>query len=455
MKIKTRKKSIIIFAALVGFALFCFGLGRVIQLTERLSARRQADALVSQAKYTEAAELYRHAGYGELEVKANELETQAEYERAIALMEGGEPEAARDMLLSLGAYRDSEELLSDCGFRIARNLFESGEYKEALDILGTLPDYPGASELNVKVKAALYAQAKELAKQFRLSEAAEMFECLEDYEDSPQLLKCCRRVSSIDTAKKLLTKEHMLYESDDAVCYAFEEGYLVMPRRCTDDTRFLIYYPGGREVQCSLDFVVAYFRHPAPDTMVFFARTNGLSDFRPRNTITVNKLERLAAEKGLFVHDISVAGSSLGAYVAMQAVLYCREDFGLSADCAMLYDCGSDWLEVELTLNEEQCAKAAEIGTQFLLFEGFDIGMNRPAIVRLVEAGNDVVVVVCANDDHEGITTDALSLGILDWALGDRSEWFEHSNYRFVPLYPGSTYPNDESNPYYQYQSFP
>lgn len=455
MKITDRKKLIIeITAAAAAAIVLGFIIYKQVSLAGRLDARRTADDLVSQGRYIEAASIYSQSGYTELEAEAMALEKQAEYKMAKTQMDGGEFTLAKSGFLALGNYLDSPELAEQCDYLLARRYIADGDSESALDILDLIPEYPGSTEAITLAKQNLYAQAQEQAAMFDIAEAGRLFERLGDYEDSRALRQCCERVGKIDTSKKLLTKERIKFEDENNICYELEEGYLVTPRKCDSKTRFLLYYPGGIDNPVSLDFVVDYFLHPSPNTMVFFAYSNSLYDFHPRNTLSVNTFERLAAERGVFIHRLSIAGSSNGVYVALHAVRYCWEDFGIRIDCAMLYDCGSDWLEAELTMNEEQCLEAAQIGTQFLLFEGVDIGMNREAIVRLVEAGNNVTVVVCLNDDHEGITSDALSLGIVDWALGDRAEWFEHSNYRFVPLYPGSKYPNDESNPYFQYQYF-
>lgn len=93
-------------------------------------------------------------------------------------------------------------------------------------------------------------------------------------------------------------------------------------------------------------------------------------------------------------------------------------------------------MEAELLLSEEQCRETAELGTEFYLFESPWVGMNRDGIRLMVNTGNKVTMVGCVFDDHVRISLDALGMGVVAWAIGDRSSPCNPDIYDFTPLSP-------------------
>ena len=73
-------------------------------------------------------------------------------------------------------------------------------------------------------------------------------------------------------------------------------------------------------------------------------------------------------------------------------------------------------------LSRSQCRTLAAAGTEFYLFESPWVGTDRPAIYTMVESGMNVVLVGCQYDEHVRITMDAMGMGILHWAVGDRTK---------------------------------
>ena len=53
----------------------------------------------------------------------------------------------------------------------------------------------------------------------------------------------------------------------------------------------------------------------------------------------------------------------------------------------------------------------------------------------MVEEGIDVVMVGCTYDEHTRISFDAMGLGVIHWAVGDRSEPCPLDIYDFHKLY--------------------
>ena len=136
------------------------------------------------------------------------------------------------------------------------------------------------------------------------------------------------------------------------------------------------------------------------------------------------------------MREIVQGGSSLGAYPAMHGVIYAYENYRIETSCVLSLDAGSDWLEVPLLLTEAECAKTASLGVPFYLFESPWVGMNREGIVRMVNAGNNVIIVGCTFDDHNRITLDAMGMGVVKWATGNRAEPVNPEIYTFTRLEP-------------------
>ena len=70
----------------------------------------------------------------------------------------------------------------------------------------------------------------------------------------------------------------------------------------------------------------------------------------------------------------------------------------------------------------------------FYLFESPWVGTDRAAIRLMVETGNNVILVGCSYDEHVRITLDAMGMGVLHWALGDRTKPCELDIYNFSKL---------------------
>lgn len=367
------------------------------------------------------------------------------YQKAAGDMERGEYDDAKALLKELGDYRNSAELADKCDYLKAIALSNDGKYSEAVAVFETLGDYSDSTAWLEAARERLYQQATRLTYELELESARPLWAQLGDYRDSEELLRRCDRLLTLkadETRQKLLVPENLYSVEDDIVRYNCELGYVAVPKECNDDTRFFIYFPGGREIEISLDVFAYYSMAPAPNTIGVFLHNNGLSDMESKTAAALDMLEQVAMECGVFVHDLMVCGSSLGVYPTINSVVYCYEDHGISVDCALLLDAGNDWLELDLLPSLEGWAMAAEAGTDFYIFEGPGVGMNRLAIRTMVNSGNSATVVICYDDDHEQITLDAMGMGIMDWALGERTKDFDSIYYRFVPLYPGSTYPN-------------
>ncbi len=296
---------------------------------------------------------------------------------------------------------------------------------------------PGVEPEAVPSPQEIYDRAMSFALGGNYREAAELFAGILQYEDSGRLYSRCTRMAGWleDEYRTALISEESRYVNDYMYhVYETELAYIAAPEDLSADCRFFLYYPGGKDVEVYIEFINNYFMNPAPDTIAVFLRSNGLYDARTKTFEAIDVLEQAAAERGVFVRELMIVGSSLGAYPAMQAASFIEDETGIKVSCLLSLDAGDDW-NSPYVLSQGQCRRLAALGTPFYLFESPWVGTDRKAIYRMVSSGMDVVLVGCENDQHERITHDAMGLGVIHWALGDRTEPCPLDIYTFNKLY--------------------
>ena len=430
------KRRIAIWIGLLAFTLLLGSLSQIY----RICLMGRAEALMEAGEYIQAGMIYRDLGNESGLLNCEALQRESEYQAGLRLLQEGSWGEAIRALEPLAGYSDTAELLEACAWQEALAEENTESLLKAHSVFLKLGSrHPGCQAALDNISPFLFSQAEALASAFRLEEACLIWQELGNYDISSKLLQRGRRAldwSSAPPEQRLLVPENRyLPEKLDNV-YLCEQAYIVVPERCGEQTEFFVYYPGGRNEELSLDYLLYYMMNPAPDTMAVFMRRNGLDNMRDKTCETIELLERAAAECGLFVDDIVTAGSSLGAYPAMHSVGYAYEEYGIKTDCVLSLDAGSDWMEAELLLSEEQCRETAELGTEFYLFESPWVGMNRDGIRLMVNTGNKVTMVGCVFDDHVRISLDALGMGVVAWAIGDRSSPCNPDIYDFTPLSP-------------------
>lgn len=416
--------------------------GSVVQIcricrTEKI--QRQADALAEAGAYAQAQLIYDSIGDKEGAARCDALEKETIYQQGIQRLQDGDYDGARELLLAAGSYKDAAGLLEACGWQEALADGDTDKLIKAHSVYLQLGDHPGCRTALDQINEALYEHAAELAQGFQLEEACEIWRELGTYEASELLLQRGERAldwASAPEGERLLAPANRYLKGKLENVYVCEQAYIVVPEECGRETRFFIYYPGGRDEEISVDYLLYYMMNPSPNTMALFLRRNGLDHMRDKTCEAIDLLEQAAAECGLFVEELVAAGSSLGAYPAMHSVIYAYEEYGIKTDCVLSLDAGSDWLEEELLLDESQCRKAEKIGTEFYLFESPWVGMNRDGIRLMVNTGNKVTMVGCTFDDHVRISLDAMGMGVVDWAVGDRTQPCNPEIYAFNRLEP-------------------
>ena len=435
-----KKKITAILCAALVLALAAAGAVRLYHDHQLKAMRAEADALVENGEYMQAKSIYELLEDTEQSKRCDELEADRLYREAEMMLEAGDYESAREVLAGLGKSRDTAELLKACDWMEAYYLECIGEIEPAREkYLSLGEDYPGCAEALDRINAKLYDEAMECAYAFDMKEAYRLWTLLGNFRDcevlswrGERIIKWAEKSGGkrMTDASRVYTNSYYPYVYADELCYA------VTPEKCDRDTRFFVYYPGGMNEELSVDYLLYYLMNPPENTIAVFMRRNRFGDPETETQEMLKCLEQTAAEKGMFVHDVVLCGSSMGAYTAMHSAVYLHNHFFINTRCLMSLDAGLDWSEPTLLLNEDECRETAEMGMDFYLFESPGVGMNRDGIRRLVNAGNNVTLVGCIYDDHERITLDAMGMGVVEWMLGDWQTPCELNIYSFNRLEP-------------------
>lgn len=112
-----------------------------------------------------------------------------DYKKALSLTETGDWAAAKEILVSLGDYKDAADRISNCDYHIALDAMAAGEVDRAIALFESLGDYEDAG---AQLTECRYQKAAELLEKGRLDDAAEIFKTLGSYRDASEQYRECR-----------------------------------------------------------------------------------------------------------------------------------------------------------------------------------------------------------------------------------------------------------------------
>ena len=436
----------ILIALLVLLVLAALGLGgwQFLRIRQAHRALAAAEELYAAGDYAKARDAFTALSLTERADDCADQLLRLQYETAEKLLADDKYLEARDAFLSLGEYRDAPSRASDCELRRAESYREQGRYGEAISLLDSLGDLPGAGELAAQSREALYDKALEATYACRMDEAVQLWTELGDYRDSLALkARCLSRITAIaeGTDEPVRYSEYAGTDLGKGMLYYHRLGLFYVPKDAGPETTCMIFYPGGYDEALPNGYLTEYIYAPdPPNAIMLLCYANGYYDMAAKVTDSFRTLEQAALENNVFLHDLVLCGASNGAYTACRGASQLYEDYGVRTKIVMTFDAGMHWEIESHTLSPAQCDSAAKAETKFMLLEGGGVGMNKRAIELMVVHGCDVTVVECAAAGHYGIIYDAMSYGMIDWALG-RGALPEHSNYTYYPLDRQSTYP--------------
>ena len=429
-----KAKGLLLTAVSIGIM---FGMVLGVRLYQGQVRFDEAERLFEAGAYAEARELYLRLGDEACADLCTERMKYARYQEAKQLLEEGDYRQAEAILTELDPYEDSSALLQDCEFLRAGDLAANGKPEEAREVYITLDGYPGAKEALQALIPALYARAPQLAADGKLELACTLWQECGDYRDSAKLLRRGQKMLSqqADLTRVRLNDASRRFDNPfyQKACKT-ADAYILFPEEANADTRFFVYFPGGRDEELYTEFLYYYMANPAPNTLAVFLRRNDLPDMELCCRKALRLLDEAAADCGLFPMQALAAGSSLGAYPALQFPLLAERDAALRVPCVLSLDAGNAWNEPELVPTQAQCRELARLGTQLYLFQPTWVDTDYEPVARLVNAGCFVMLAGCLQDEHEQITYDAFELGVVDWALGERKDPCPGSIYSFRRL---------------------
>ena len=406
----------------------------------RLSAK--ASRLLAQGEYEKARDIFASLSDDAMVTRCGELIEHRTYLDAKRLMDTGDYESAKALFGSVSGHLDSSALITECDYLLACRLENEGEYLPALRSFEVLGNYSDSAERISGLKDKLYAQGLTLANTGGFSRAHAIFEALGEHLDSRTMAERClaRLTMAEDSGRRIIDSANLFSAFPAGALYIADTGYVFIPENRGEDTEFLIFFPGGRDIEEPRDYIFNCIETSSENTVILFLYKNGLSDMPGKAEAALATLKKAAEECSLTLKAPLLCGTSMGAYPAMHAAAYYYENHGLTVPKVLCFDAGADWEDRELTLSAYECAKLAKTETEFWLFEQYGVGMNRDGINLMAASGCHVTMMVCANQDHNSILYDAINCGMIDWAFGRRGP-IVSDNYTYIPLDPTSTYP--------------
>lgn len=201
--------------------------------------------------------------------------------------------------------------------------------------------------------------------------------------------------------------------------YVHRFGLLYVPDQVDEHTKGCLFFPGGGGEDClNRWWISRYLDHFTPNAIMLFFYESGFDHKEELAHRGGQILRDTALELGIHLDEVVPVGSSNGVYAAMKAGPVLIEDFGFTVKRILSLDAGMNWeYPVSQLLSEEQLQTLRTAGTELYLFEQSRVGMDVPAIARMVEAGNNIFLVKCAHMGHEQISDYAFKLGVFSWAF--------------------------------------
>lgn len=421
----------------------CVGTAFLVGQIRSVRLSTEASRLLSQGEYEKSRDIFLKLGDDDMVTRCNELIEHRTYLDAKTLMSSGEYEAAKSLLTTVAGHLDASALITECDYLSACRLENEGEYLSALKLFDSLGNYSDCTERIDGVKEKIYTQAINLTSGCDFPRAHALFDTLGDYLDSETMSKrCLARIAMSDGSGRKIIDDANLFASFPAGnLYIADIGYVYIPEKCGETTEFLIFFPGGRDIEEPRDYIFNCIETSSEDTVILFLYKNGLYDMTGKAEAALTTLKKAADECSLTLKAPLLCGTSMGAYPAMHAAAYYYENHDLTIPKVLCFDAGVDWEDTDLTLSAYECRLMAESGTEFWLFEQYGVGMNREGINLMASSGCNVMIIVCANQDHNSILCDALDCGMINWAFGRRGP-IVSDNYTYIRLDPHSTYPD-------------
>ena len=152
-----------------------------------------------------------------------------DYNKALELFESGQYSQAMAVFADLADYENSAEMVRECSYRIAVETMEAGDYETALSLFAEQGEY---SDSLAMMKKCCYSLSMEAMEQKEYARARAYLEQAGDHQDARQKL--------LDFPREVLTA--VLQEQGELVFESSEPAYSVTLRRASDHQIGIDYY---------------------------------------------------------------------------------------------------------------------------------------------------------------------------------------------------------------------
>ena len=115
------KRRTAIWIGIIAALVLLGALAQICRICRAELHRRQAEALVEAGAYAHARKLYDGIGDAEGVAHCNAMQAEEVYQEGKQFLMAGDCEGARQLLASLGSYKDTAALLAACGWQEAGN----------------------------------------------------------------------------------------------------------------------------------------------------------------------------------------------------------------------------------------------------------------------------------------------------------------------------------------------
>lgn len=383
-----------------------------------------------------------------------------DYTKALALFESGDYEGAKAVFEALGDYKDSKEYLDECdNIAAAVGMLEAGDFFAAWDAFEALDRYADSQVKIEECREGIYNSALQDMILSEFETAKEKFEKLGEYKLSQiQLANCTERLAAEAEFKgnSAIVYHAWADDFDEGNIYIHTRGYFYVPKEVTEETAWIIYFPGGVGIGQNLSVESVWLEHTLfnPNAIVIWLWDNGFCDM-PRFVLedVWELMKQLALECDIWFHDVATVGSSNGCYCAIMAAEELYSNFGVKVDNVIAFDPGLEWDEPEVLervlLDDEQSDMLAEAGTMLYLMEQHDFTdyfTEKAPIMDMLEHGINIVIVECVNDGHNHIGPDGIRAGAYQFAINEQDH-LDSDQYTFWTVYAdGSKEPYSRNN---------
>ena len=215
--------------------------------------------------------------------------------------------------------------------------------------------------------------------------------------------------------------------------YYSRATYFYVPRELDEDGQVLVYFSGGfGEPMLYVESMYEYLYGNDSGALLLFRENSGMPEIDEACLEMVDLAEQAAADCGICMGDLVLAGSSNGGYAALAAAgVFSERDLVIPRK-VLSFDTELDW-RPNCWPSEEQRALLGQAGAAFYFFEQPGDLTSEDAGELLSAAGCPVTWVICEHDEHNVITENAFSLSVFSWTF-DETRGLDAGEYRLLPI---------------------